>query len=119
MTTERRQSKRIKIKDDAFVTRNTAKDKLGRIVDISSGGLAYHYISSTDLPEVFEKIGIWAVLDDVHLNDIQIQTVSDMEVEYDNPFHHILLRRRGIQFEVLTDEQKAQLESMIQSIPMK
>ena len=117
MMTERRQSKRIKIKDDAFVTRNTAKDKLGRIIDISSGGLAYHYISSTGLPEVFEKIGIWAVLDDVHLNDIHIQTVSDKEVEYDNPFHQIMLRRCGIQFEAMTDKQKDQLKSMIQSIP--
>lgn len=113
---ERRKDSRIKISGNSFVTRKHSEKKIGRIIDISGGGLAFHYLNSASIPGNFSfEIGIWfqekkLFMPNIRAN-IRANTVSDIQVAYENPFMQIPLRRRSVQFCGLSLDQNQQLHS--------
>jgi hypothetical protein len=109
---ERREDCRIKVHQNSFVTHSYAKKKIGQIADISRGGLSFYYINPASIPSNFSmELGIWFQDQDLFLPDIIADTVSDIEVEYGNPFQQIPLRRRSVRFCNLSFNQNEQLYS--------
>jgi c-di-GMP-binding flagellar brake protein YcgR len=109
---ERRKEIRIKIKSSGFITGGDSTKKIGRIVDISHGGLGFHYLETTFIPEEFSyMIGIQMKAQNLFLPDILANTISDFQVQYKTPFKHMPLRRRGIQFCRLSPWQYSQIHS--------
>jgi len=109
---ERRKENRIKIKGGGFITDGNSSKKIGRIVNISRGGLAFHYLDTTFMPEDFScKVGVLLKEQNLFLPDILTNTISDFQVQYRTPFKNIPLRRRGIQFCSLSPWQYSQIHS--------
>ncbi|MFH2064359.1 MAG: hypothetical protein ABIK15_04045 [Pseudomonadota bacterium] len=109
---ERREDCRVKVSSNSFVINPYSKKKIGQIADISRGGLSFYYINPASIPSNFSmELGIWFQEQDLFLPDIVADTVSDIEVEYGNPFQQIPLRRRGVRFRNLSYNRNEQLYS--------
>jgi len=112
---DRRCHKRLKAHEGAFAVHKDYSDKrkLGKILDISAGGLSFRYASG--------KIGIRATFDlDILLVDgsfslkgLPSKIISDFVLEDESTAPK--MRRRGVKFEGLVDIQKSQLEHFIQN----
>ncbi len=87
--------------------------KLGRILDISKGGLEIRYFQDEEWPDTFSAISILMASEQICLNDIPIKTIDDLEVDglVANPIEN---RRRIMQFGDMTAEQQEYLERFIQ-----
>lgn len=115
---ERREDSRVKIRGEVFVTRKQSKRKIGRVIDISRGGLAFFYLDTESMPETFSgELGIWLQEKNLFLPDVTARTISDIEIQYNNPMQQIPLRRRSVQFCSLPFEQAEQLYAAFRTTP--
>lgn len=111
---ERRKHKRFPAPPNTYVQLNDQVSKLGRVLDISKGGLAFRYISvGKGLKEVFQLDLISAQVNP-GLNPLPVKVVSEIEMESETPARAVTLSRASVQFEELMDEQVDWLERFIQ-----
>jgi hypothetical protein len=111
---ERRKHKRFPAPPNTYVQLNDQVSKLGRVLDISRGGLAFRYISvGKKLKEVFQLDLISAQVNP-GLNPLPVKVVSEIEMASETPARAVTLSRAGVQFEELMDEQVNWLERFIQ-----
>jgi len=91
----------------------------GQIVDVSRGGLAFHYVAGEEKEEEgpngsFELVILLAD-NNFHIDKVPFETISDFEIANKVPFSSITMRRRGVQFGKLTDKQISQLDYFIRN----
>jgi hypothetical protein len=111
---ERRKHKRFPAPPNTYVQLIDQVSKLGRLLDISKGGLAFRYISvGKRLRKVFELDLISTQLNP-GLNPLPVKVVSEIEMASETPARAVTLSRAGVQFEQLMDEQIDWLERFIQ-----
>ncbi|NVM21601.1 MAG: PilZ domain-containing protein [Desulfobacterales bacterium] len=111
---ERRKDKRFQVKEGALAVLRPHPAKLGQIIDISRGGLAFTYIAGEGKPTGSFELEIFFSDNGFHLDKIQFETVSDFEIR-EVPFSSITMRRCGVRFGELTDNQVSQLEHFLRS----
>jgi len=107
---EKRLQKRFRAQDDAYAMLRGSVSKLGKILDISRGGLAFRYIDIGERPESSFELEILVKGNGFHLNNVSFETISDFGSTKDFPFSSIPMRRRGGQFLGLTENQISELE---------
>ena len=119
---ERRQHKRFQVHGSAFAVLRPRSDILGQvidivgeIVDISQGGLMFRYIAGENRSHKPFELDIVLAGDDFRLDKIPFRAASDMDVAGEWSFSATTMRRQGVQFGVLTHDQKAQLQYFIQN----
>ena len=112
---ERRKDKRFRAGREAFaVVKGLSRELVGRIKDISLGGLAFSYIDPhAPVPES-SRIDILVPEDDFYLDDLPFTRVRDVELAGDSSPGTIALRRQSLRFLRLTPAQIAQLADLIQ-----
>lgn len=110
---ERRKTKRYKVKAGAHVVNGPALQKVGQLVDVGPGGLAFHYLGDDKTLENYYQIGIRYEGGTLFLGNIAVKTVADFEVVYENPLRQIPLRRRCLRFGILAPHQIMELEEFI------
>ena len=109
---ERRRDGRFQVPKGVFVeVRRPHHSKLGEIIDISMGGLAFHYVGSQEANESY--LAIFLTETNFHLDEVPIRTVLDLETADRLPSTSITVRRCGVQFVNLTDEQRSQIQFFI------
>ncbi len=106
---ERRKHKRFKVENGAFVGLGPRYDKVGRIIDISMGGLAFRCFGSREANG--SCLAVFFTETNFHLDEVQIKTISDCEIA-DKP---ITARRCSVQFRSLTEKQRSQIEFFIKN----
>jgi hypothetical protein len=117
---ERRKHKRYSIKDGSYATISPESKKLGQIVDISMGGLAFKYIDAK--PETQKGINIHETLFlssmGYYVGDIDFKTIADHEVsdhEIPTTSANIMkIRMRHVQFTDLKLKQLFDLDYYIE-----
>lgn len=110
---ERRKHKRFPAPPNTYVQLIGQVSKLGRVLDISKGGLAFRYISvGKGLREVFQLDLISSQVNP-RLNPLPVKLVSEIEMASETPARAVTLSRAGVQFEELMDEQIDWLERFI------
>ena len=111
---ERRKHERFSVMDNAFAVLRFSPSsmKIGRITDISFGGMAFEYEHSEEWDDAPQELSILFGDDDFYLEKIQFKTVSDIIIS----FSFTETRRRGIEFGDLTASQKEQLENFVKTI---
>ena len=112
-TVERRKNKRYKAVEGAYAAISPNSHKLGQIIDISMGGLAFKYIdTSTDdtesegLPE--ETVFLSSM--GYYVGDLPFKTISDYEVTNAPSFSSMKVRKRHVQFADLSFKQLFDLD---------
>ena len=113
METERRKFRRLLAQDLTFVVMRSHFTKLGKVKDISRGGLAFEYILNETQNAGSSEIDIFVSDDDrFYLPRITSKIVYDIEIVEE--YQSVERRRCGLQFGDLTEEQATKLEFFLQ-----
>ncbi len=107
---ERRRHPRYKMADVAAVV---GERRLGHVLDMSMGGLAFSYIQMQARPEEEIELGIIFGQDGKYLDKLPVETVSDCVMSHGPPSHPVVIRRRSVRFGELTPEQRQNLAEFI------
>jgi len=89
--------------------------KLGQVIDISKGGLAFRYIDIGERPGRSLDLDITIKNNGFHLENIRFESLSDIKATKQFPFSSTKMRRRGGKFSQLNHEQLSHLEYFIQN----
>ena len=112
-TIEKRKDNRFKARENIYVALVIDSTKVGQIMNISSGGLAFSYIGESVPIVDWYKMDIFLGRSRFYLKEIPFKIVSDFSIENKNPFSTVLMRQCSGQFGPLTQEQKSQLDDLI------
>lgn len=116
MGRERRKLTRFLVQDNAFAALGLRLPKVGRIKDISVGGLAFDYLTDYVMDELSDGKSDTAILNvniflsgnGFHLSDVPCNVVYDVVGDVlTNAF--IIKRRCGVQFQGLSEKQMTKL----------
>ena len=109
---ERRRLKRFKVKHESVFVVTSYGPTLGKVIDISEGGLAFTYASEkkwpSDLSEAYMVFGNH----DTCL-DMPMRIVSDYVCDTGGKARGPTVRRRSMKFDDMSNEQRHLLECFI------
>jgi len=106
---DRRTHPRIRCRGCTFV----ADVKLGRIVDLSLGGAAIYYADREPWSEAIYSEGSLRYDDELYIDNLTMQTVSDQAVLNHYAPGAMTVRRRSVRFVRLSREQRQKLAEFI------
>lgn len=110
---ERRKYQRFAVSDGALAILKPFPIKLGRVMDISKGGIEIRYFDDKAWSNDFSEIAIMMSGGNVRLENLPVKTIADTEM-VDDFSSSIEKRKRCMQFGQLSDEQKNLLEKFIE-----
>ena len=109
---ERRKHQRYEVKNLAIAVPNKATPPVGRIVNISKGGLAVRYLDQDEWLGDANAIDI-LINSNFFLTNIPVKNVNDFKVENQISFSIMSERQCCMQFGDLSTEQESQLDDFI------
>ncbi len=111
MRRERRKIERFQPDDQTFVVLRPDYTKLGKLIDISKRGLAFHYMASQVPLNAPVQLDIFKGDNSLYLSKVPAKVVYDRQEETIFCYEQ---RRCGIQFDDLSEEQRTWLNDYIQ-----
>ncbi|MDY6903743.1 MAG: diguanylate cyclase [Thermodesulfobacteriota bacterium] len=115
---ERRKHPRVTISSGTAALLTNSEVRMGKIVDLSMGGVGFSYTAKTDeegpVTGEHSRIDLLMHDSDFYIEKVPCRIISDFTVHNRLSLDHKSLHRCGIAFEKLTPAQKAQLEYQIQ-----
>ena len=87
--------------------------KMGQIIDISKGGLAFWYIHEEENSNEAFKLAITYAENAFYSNKIKFETISDFEIVNGDQLNTFTIRRQGLKFKELTLKQASVLDRVI------
>jgi hypothetical protein len=114
---ERRKHKRFQVPKGAFVGLGPYFGKVGPIIDVSRGGLAFRYIGSAE-SNGGSYLDMFLADKDFFLRQVQFKPMWDSKIVDEKPSSSVTMRRQGVRFKKLTHYQRSQLEYFIQNHTM-
>ena len=93
--------------------------KMGQIVNISKGGLAFRYIDSEIEAGKTSELDILFAQNGFHLKKISFKTVADYKAVSEFPFSSIVMRQRSVQFREMRPSQTSRLDYFIKNYTTK
>ena len=112
---ERRKDKRFKLKDPAFALMYCSPARTGQIIDISRSGLAIRYDKNGKGSNELTELDIFKSDFSFYIDNMKAKLISDIEIIDKTLTGSKEMRRCGIQFEDLSNNQIFQLVNFIQN----
>ena len=112
--TDRRKDKRFRLPEGSIVAFRPGYVKLGRIIDIGTGGLGLIHIHSQELPKASSELDIFVAIRDFYLYHVPFETIWDFETDATR-FSSLRNKRSGLKFGQLTQAQISGLEYFIEN----
>jgi len=116
---ERRKHERFKVKKDIVAVSISDEKKLGKIKDISKGGLTLVFKESDEQAKELMKVDILSIADDFYLRNLPVKTVLGAQAAANRSWDDWPQWRLGLQFEKLTYYQKLLLNFFLQKYTQK
>ncbi|MBT8364452.1 MAG: PilZ domain-containing protein [Deltaproteobacteria bacterium] len=118
MKSEKRKFTRFLVEEDAYAALGVNFTKVGKLNDISIGGLAFEYIECTEnCVQDSSRVAIFHFHNDFHLPNLACRLICNLAISADNedsPFsRQYVIHRCAIQFGDITAKQRKQLEFFI------
>ena len=113
---EKRKTARFILKEGAFAALGNGLSKVGKVKDISRGGLSFEYLYDSQTDSDAKLVDIWMLGAKYALRDVPCKKVYDIRSasDYENyPFVFTIMNRCGLQFAALSTDQSAKLSSFI------
>ena len=107
---ERRSFRRLRAKEGAFAVLRPQCTKLGQIVDISEGGLAFHYVFTGNQKNGEHEVDIFLAGNGFYLEKIPVKTVCDFKITKKIPTSSVPLRRCSLEFNGLEKSKASKIE---------
>jgi hypothetical protein len=111
---EQRKHKRFQAQKGIFVGVGPYCDKVGRLRDISMGGLVFRHVGTGEVL-YGSYVDIFMSESDFYLGRLPINVISDIEILDETPTVSTTMRRCRLRFGKLTNQQKAKLKELIHS----
>ena len=112
---EKRRFRRFQAPQNAFAFLRGQEGKLGQIIDISKGGLAFRYVAHGGQTNGSIQLDIFLANNGFHLEKITFITVSDFEVTVQGLSKSVIMRRCGVQFDELSQNHASRLQYFIEN----
>ena len=114
---QRREHKRYKVGDGTFIVLRPQPNssKLGRIIDVSRGGLAFHYSDSQEQPGNFSELDIFISGEGFLVGNMQFEVRSEITLPQHTPLNSVSTKRFGVKFGPMTEKNKSQLYYFIRN----
>ena len=112
---ERRKDKRFRVEDGSLVVCGPHSDKVGQIIDMSMGGLAFSDISTEDQSNRSFELDILLTDHGFYLERVPVKTISNLEMANESPTVSTTTHRHGVQFKDLTQDQTSKLKYFLQN----
>ena len=112
-TVEKRKHNRFKAQKDTYVALVNDSTKVGQIMNISNGGLAFCYIGRGAQITGWQKINIFLSGNRFYLKEVPFKAISDFFIDTKIQFSTVLMKQCGGQFGKLTPSQISQLDYFI------
>lgn len=113
---EKRKTARFIPKENTFAAFGNGLPKVGKIKDISQGGLSFEYLYDSETDSHDNRVEIWMLGAKYALRDVPCKKVYDIRSgsDYENhPFVSTIMNRCGLQFGTLSTDQSSKLSSFI------
>lgn len=114
-TMERRKYERFSTHENAFVCLGGTSAMLGKIFNISTSGLLFHYSGSSEQTNDKSLLHILMIDGSFSSDWLSMRIVWDTQLPSKYSFDQESMRFSGIQFGSLTGDQRAQLADFIQN----
>ena len=112
---DQRRHTRFRAEEGAFAVLRNHATRVGQILDISKGGLAFTYVADGLPPNGRCALDIFVSGRGYGVRGIPYRTVTDFELDKAFYLSCVSMRRRGIQFMDLTEEHQTRLDDLIQN----
>ena len=116
---EKRSRNRLQVKNGLYAIINYKPAIFGQIVNISKDGMAVHYLSNGQQPKVSSELDIFIMDSNFYIEKIQINIISDFEIDDKSPFGFQKNRQRCFQFREMKSSQHFQLDYLLQNYTKK
>jgi hypothetical protein len=97
----------------AFAVIKSKPIKMGQIVNISKEGLAFHYIDRQSETNNLFKMDILFAQNAFYLDRLLFKPIFDVEIDAGTPLNSFAIRKCGVQFGELNQQQRSQLQYFI------
>ena len=111
--TERRKEKRYQVKKGAFAAVRPLYEKIGRVTNISQGGLAFRYMDTGRQEKGTRELDIFVISNAFRLDRIPVRIISDLDVPEKPSPGSLPLRLCRVEFGELNRDQAVQLDYFI------
>jgi c-di-GMP-binding flagellar brake protein YcgR len=116
MGPERRKTVRFLPQTETYVVLRPDFTKLGRLINISKGGLAFHYIAHQTEGQAPTHLDLFAGNDAFYLSRIPCRVIYDIRYpENEKSLKLVEHMRCGLEFGEMTEVQATQLESYLKN----
>lgn len=116
---DKRKYPRITVEENGIVALQNGVNRIGKIKDISLGGLSFEHIYEEDFMDGGSRKSVTLLIDDFNLSKVPCRVIYNhtlqIPTEYGQLAIRLTTRRCGIEFESLTDQQIAQLELLLKT----
>ncbi len=113
---EKRKTARFIPKESTFAAFGNGLPKVGKVKDISRGGLSFEYLYDGETDSHANRVDIWMFGAKYALRDVSCKKMYDIRPasDYENhPFTSTIMNRCGLQFGTLSTDQSSKLSSFI------
>lgn len=119
MGNEQRKNIRFLAQDNVIVALQNVYTKVGKVKDISMGGLAFEHIDDEKPNPETPRRNILLWVNGFRLSELPGRIVYDIPLappnEYQGFFFHLITRRCGVEFETLSEDQASQLDFFLEN----
>lgn len=112
---DHRKHKRFQARKGVFVGVGPHDIQVGRLRDVSMGGLGFRYIGNGEQLKGTHHVDIFMGEENFYLSRVPVKTVSDIEVVAKTPSAVTTMKRCCVKFKKLTNEQRAKLKEFIEN----
>ena len=110
ITAEKRKHKRYKAKKETYIALVNDSIKVGQIINISKGGIAFSYIGKEAQLTGWHKMKIFLSSRRFYLKGVPFKVISDFCLDSKTPYSTVLMKQCSGQFGELTNQQRSRLD---------
>ena len=111
--TERRKERRYQVKKGAFAAVRPLYEKIGRVTNISKGGLAFRYTDTGSQEKGTRELDIFVISNTFRLDRVPVKIISDLDVPEKPSPGSSPLRHCRVEFGELDRDQTVRLDYFI------
>lgn len=112
---DRRKHKRHRVKDNSYAAISPHSKKLGKILNISKGGLVFEYLHNDEPENSDHDQTIYLSSNGCYVEDIPFKVIDDLEITNNLSFNLMKMRKQRVQFSNISPKQSFALDFYIRN----